>query len=243
VTLLPDTTRVLIPVELPEPEEIAREMVELLGSTRVVLLGWFETPDQISPEQAREEIEDTGAEALARLADTFRDAGVEVDVHHVFTPDLTSSVARVGRESGCDAALLAGPLVSTEQVLVLLREAVQPDEVAAFVGRLARGCSGRFAVVRVVAPGREEDTEEVGREALQRALAEAGIDADRLSLQVAPAEDPEARALELAAEGGHDVVVVPEVGELEEQFLGDFARRVGEAAGAPVLIVRARATS
>jgi hypothetical protein len=243
VTLLPDTTRVLIPVELPEPEEIAQEMIELLGSTRVVLLGWFETPDQISPEQARAEIEDTGADALATLADKFRDAGVEVDVHHVFTPDLTSSVARIGRESGCDAALLAGPLISTDRVLVLLREAVHPQEVADFVGRLALGCRGHFTVVRLTAADEDEAASEVEWRALQGALDDAGIDDDRVSLEQEPAEDAEARGLELAARGEYDVVVVPEVGDLEEQFMSDFARRMGAEAEAPVLVVRARAAS
>lgn len=230
MTLLPPETRILVPVELPEPDDIAQEMVDLLVDTRVVLLGWFETPDQLSPEQARDEIDDTGEERLEALADKFRDAGVETEVRHVFTPDLVDTVGRVAREEGCDAALLNGPLVSYGGIVVLLRDAVAPDPVAPLLARLASASDGPVRLLRSPDARGDEDP-------MASALAEHDVDEDRIEVHYL---DDDGAWGDVKREGD-EVVVIPEVAELEEQIVGDFAREIVGTTEGPVLVVRARA--
>ena len=79
-------SRILVPIRLPEPDDLPDRMVERLGNTRVLLVGWLEVPEQTPPEQAKEELDDTGEEALGRIRERLEEAGAEVDSRVVFTP-------------------------------------------------------------------------------------------------------------------------------------------------------------
>lgn len=233
---LSDKTRVLVPLELPDPEEIPRSVVELLGGTRVVLLGWYEVPEQTPPEQARAAAEDTGAEALEAVAAGFRDAGAEVEVHHVFTPDLVATVQRIGAEQDCDAALISGPAERLERILVVLREGVSGVLVGDLVSDLSARESRTFTVLQI-----SEDAADDGRdwadEVLDR-LEERGVDTDRVETRVETSEDPGARVLEICREGDYDALVVPERGNLEDRLFGSLAERLAWEADVPVLVAR-----
>ena len=59
-----------------EPAPIAPRLTALMGSLKVILVGWYAVPEQTSPEQARDQFEGEAQAALDRTAQAFRDAGV-----------------------------------------------------------------------------------------------------------------------------------------------------------------------
>lgn len=236
MSLFPEKTRVLVPLELPDPEEIPRHLVELLGGTRVLLVGWYQVPEQTPPEQAREEVEDTGEEALEAVAERFRDAGAQVDVRHVFTPDLVATIQRVGAEEACDAALISWPLGRVERVLVVLREGVSAGTVSGLLSDLEEDGERRVTLLQI-----SENEADEGRSWSERVLERLeadGVDTDRVETRVETADDPGSRVLEICRGEDFDVVVIPERGEMEDRLFGSFAEAVGREAELPVLVVR-----
>lgn len=234
--ILPRRSRVLIPLELPDPEPLPEDMIRSLGSLAVLLLGWFETPEQTPPEQARAEVEDSGRKALETMGRRLTEAGAEVETRQVFTPDLLATVQRIGAEEKCDAALLAAPVRKVERVLVLLREGVTARTLVPLLVSLLEGGERRATLLQI---SRDEANE--GRRWSQdvlEALRSEGVDTDRVDTRVQTAEDPAAQALEACREGDFDLALIPERGELEDQLFGSFAHDVATEAPLPVLVVR-----
>ena len=236
MALFSKKTRVLVPLELPEPREISQEMIHLLGSTDVLLLGWYEVPDQTSPEQAREQAEDTGEEVLQSVAKKFEDAGAHVDLHHVFTPDLVETIQRIGAEERCDAALISAPIDRLRRLLVVLREDVAPETVADLLEDILDEESERLTLLQI-----SEDEADEGRKWSEEVLAELeerGIDTDRVETRVETSDDPGRRVAEISKDGDFDVLVVPERGEMEDRLFGSFAEELGREADVPVVVIR-----
>jgi nucleotide-binding universal stress UspA family protein len=234
--LVPARTHVLVPLELPEPREVPTRLVELLAPTRILLVGWYQVPEQTPPEQAREELEETGAEALEAAARRFREAGAEVDARHVFTPDLVDTIRRLGAEEGCEAALLSWPLGELERILVVLREEVRPRTVSRLLGDLKEDDARRVTLLQISEA--EADEGRSWSDRVLEAMEEEGIPTDRVETRVETADDPGRRVLEICRDDDFDVVVVPERGEMEDRLFGSFAETVVREAHVPVLVIR-----
>lgn len=228
---------VLVEVELPEPAEIASRLVELIGSLRVVLLGSYLVPEQTTPEQAQEQLEEECAGTLDRIVERFEEAGADVDARMVFTPDLLDTASRVAREEECDAVLLARPMAKLERVLVPLRGAHNLHPVAGFLGSLLVGSDARITFLHV----QEEDEEEgFGTWVLSEArelLADVGIESDRVETRVIAEDDPVEAVLEEAPD--HDLLVL---GESEPGvpglLFGTFSENVASDVEIPVFVIR-----
>ncbi|MDX1645858.1 MAG: universal stress protein [Longimicrobiales bacterium] len=229
-------TRVLVPLELPEPREISPEMIELLGSADILLLGWYEVPDQTSPEQAREQAEDTGESALETVAQKFEDAGADVDVRHVFTPDLMDTIQRIGAEERCEAALISAPIDRLKRLLVVLREDVRAETVGDLLDDLLREERERVTLLQI-----SEDEADEGREWSDRVLEELerrGVDTDRVATRIETSDDPGGRVLDICREEDFDVLIVPERGEMDDRLFGSFAEKLGRESRLPVVVIR-----
>lgn len=234
--LLSKKARVLVPLQLPDPDDIPQKVIDLLGGTEVLLLGWYEVPEQTPPEQAREEADDTGEDALEAVAGKLRDAGATVEVRHVFTPDLVATVQRIGAEEDCEAALISGPVQSLERILVVLREDVGADLIGGLVADLSAYEPSTITILQI-----SEDDADEGRDwsedVLQR-LDDRGVDTNRVETRVETADDPGERVLAICRDEDFDVLVIPERGEMEDRLFGSFAERVAWEADLPVLVVR-----
>lgn len=234
--LFPARSRVLVPLELPDPEEIPRKMIDLLGGVDVLLVGWVEVPDQTPPEQAKEQMDDTGEETLESVAEKLRDAGAEVETRHVFTPDLVATIQRIGSEELCEGALISGPVHDVERILVVLREDVAPSTVGTFLSDLSEIGSQTVTLLQI-----SEGEADEGRDWSERVLddlSDRGIDTDRVETRVETSEDPGERVLEICRDEEYDVVIIPERGEMEDRLFGSFAEKVGREAELPVLVLR-----
>ncbi|HKK94621.1 MAG TPA: universal stress protein [Longimicrobiales bacterium] len=229
-------SRILVPIRLPEPDDLPDRMVERLGNTRILLVGWLEVPEQTPPEQAKEELDDTGEAALARIRERLEEAGAEVETRHLFTPDLIATIQSVGAEEACDAALIAGPIRAVDRVLVVLRDEPDVDVVARLVADLSEDRPDRVTLLHI-----SEDEADLGRDLSDRvlnALEQQGVDTDRVETRVEASDEPEDRVVDVCREDDVEIVVVPEHGEMEERLFGSFAARLARDADMPVLVVR-----
>lgn len=104
------TVTFLVSLELPDPEPVAPRLARGLADFKVILLGFFEVPDQTTPEQAREQFEGEAESVLdAAAAEAFEAGATVVKQRLVFTADVLETLERVAAEEGCDAVLIPVP--------------------------------------------------------------------------------------------------------------------------------------
>lgn len=236
MTILHRPSRILLTLELPDPDPLPDEVVKLLSSVTVVLLGWLETPEQTPPEQAREELEDDGSRALASAVERLESAGAEVEVHHVFTPSLMASVERMDEEESCDAALLPARSLALDHLLVPVRSSAPATGVARLVAEIAG--ERRVTVLQLVEPGddRGDDAPPWTRD-LGDALVDAGVDPEQVERATEATDDPAAAVMARCRDGGCGLVVLAGPGSLQERMSDDFARQILEEGKVPVLVL------
>ncbi len=229
---------ILVDIELPDPAPLPSELVRVLSSLRVVLLGWFSVPEQTSPAQARDQF---GAEAEATLdevAQRFEAAGTEVTTRLVFTGNEFDTISRVSIEESCDAVLIPGPVEQLRRVLVPLRGIQNVREIAPFVADL---CQDNRADVTLLHILEDEETVASSRDEVLEPAAEMlrdyGIEGSLIELDSVAADDPADTIVEWAGE--HDLAVLGETEpSVREILFGTVPEQIVTTTDTPVIVVR-----
>lgn len=238
--------KVLVSVEVPDPEQISPLLIELNRPMKVCLLGTYLVPEQTAPEQAREQAEPEISTSLDEVAASFDEAGVEVETDLVFVPDRIEAVERTAVERSCHAILLLKPVYSLERILAAVRPGPMATRIINVLADLMQNPKYR-ATLLYVAP-EVEDTEDEGEakreearremDLLKRELVEEeGVDGDRIEMRLAVDDDAESVVEEAARE--HDMVLIGETEpSVRKRIFGDFSRRLADDIDSPVLVVR-----
>jgi nucleotide-binding universal stress UspA family protein len=234
----PSSPTLLIDVELPEPEPMPPALLDLLSDVHVVLLGWYDVPEQTSPEQARDQFAGEAAEALARTARPFEEAGLDVRKRLVFTGSKFDTISRITREEDCDAVYLAGSLDALRRVLVPLRGTQNLGSIAAVVTNIARGGSLEVTLLHVL---EDEEQEAHVHDAVfvpaRATLAEHGTDPDAITARFVEADDPSQTIIDAAVD--HDLIILGESEPtIREILFGTVPKAIARAADIPVVVVR-----
>lgn len=232
--------RVLMPLEVPRPEATPAPNLLAFQRLELLVLGYRLTPEQTSPEQAREEL---GAQARADMdavVHELRSQDVQVSGELVFTPDLSATVRRYIDEHRCHAVLTPGEVSEAKRVLVPVYRPEQIDARLCTILRelaLSGGQQVTFAVVASEEGVAEErrDEAELGRMAL-RCLARTGLARGRIRTTRVPGPDVAAALRSVKEEG--DLVVVAEADPEERGHLFEtLHERLVAAVSGPVLVV------
>jgi nucleotide-binding universal stress UspA family protein len=234
----PTPSSILIDLPLPDPEPAPDALIDLLSSLRVVLVGWYRVPEQTSPEQARDQLEDELQSTLDAIAEPFRAAGGEVDTRLVFTANELDTVSRISTEEQVDAVLVAGPLDTLSRILVPVRGRHNAARIAAFVADLVRNPDAEVTLFHVI---EEEETEERVRadvlEPITELMIDRGIEADAILHEVVTSDAPADTIVERSAD--YDVLVLGETEpSLRDFFFGSVPENIARNAQIPVLVVR-----
>lgn len=228
-----DPLVLLVGVALPEADALGTELIERLGGFHIVLVGWFEVPEQTTAEQARDQVDEEMEAALQAVADRMRAAGAAVETRLVFTDDRLQTMERLNKEIASDVVLLAHAHEAIQHMLVTIRGWPHAERIAQVVARLAEDGTFTVTLLRVQA----EDDEEGGVLAfVADELAAAGVPQDAVTVDQLVADDPAQAILEKAR--AHDLVVV---GASEpstyDKLFGAIPERIASNASVPVMVV------
>lgn len=229
---------ILVEVELPDPTPLSPNLVELLGSLRVVLVGWYAVPEQTSPAQARDQFEGQARSDLQAIAAPFEKAGADVEMHLVFTGDEFDTISRISSEEDCDAVLIPAGMDTLERILVPLRGLRNAHRIAAIVADLVQDGTTDVTILHVLEEG---ETEASAREQVLGPVADRmtgeGIDAGLLRLESVSADDPADMIVERSKE--YDAVVIGETKpSVREILFGTVPEIIAKTADVPILVVR-----
>ncbi|PEN12236.1 universal stress protein [Longibacter salinarum] len=229
---------ILIDVELPDPSPLPPALVKLVSSLRVVIVGWYEVPEQTSPEQAREQFEDEAGDALQEIATPFEEAGADVTQRLVFTGNVFDTVSRISVEENCDAVYIARPAKQLQNVLVPLRGTHNIEEIMAFVADLLKERETKVTMLHVIEKGESE--EKVLSQIIEPARAritDQGIDDAMLSDRLIASDDPADVIIEEAEK--YDLVVLGETEPtIRDILFGTVPERIATNSNVPVMVVR-----
>ncbi|WP_440991592.1 universal stress protein [Haloarchaeobius baliensis] len=226
--------KVLIPVRVLEGQTVPDPLVEFLAPAEIVILGYHVLPEQTPTEQGSMQFEDRAQEAVADIADAFRDAGREVETRVVFTHDRDQTVDRVAEEVGATATLLPNPCGEITDVLVAVRGSIDVSRLADLVASLLVDTEDTVTLWGLT--GGEFDAEAAVEQAAAT-LARRGFDHDRVTVETDAVETPIYDIVARSAE--FDAIVMGEGGPpVLSALFGEDAERVAEGAVAPVLVVR-----
>lgn len=229
---------ILVDIELPDPEPLPPELIRVLSSLRVVLLGWFSVPEQTSPAQARDQFGTEAEATLDEAARQFEEAGADVTTRLVFTGNEFETISRISVEESCDAVLIPGPVEQLRRVLVPLRGIQNVREIAPFVADLCQDGTAEVTLLHIL---EDEETVEASRKDVLEPAAEMmrdhGIKASLLELDSVAADDPADTIVEWA--GNHDLVVLGETEpSVREILFGTVPERIVTSVKIPVIVVR-----
>jgi len=240
MTFFDTKAKLLVDVELPDPDPVPPPLVQLAGTLDVVLVGWYAVPEQTTPEQARDQFEDEASTALNAIADAFRTAGATVQSHLVFTGDELHTIERISDEQDCDAVLIPSPLTRLERILVPLRGVHNAPRIARFVAGLVQDGTADVTLLHVLEE--EEERDAVQHDVLDtvsRMMTEEGIDAGLVRMRIEVADDP-GEAI-MAAAHDYDAVVIGETEpSVADVIFGSVPEQIAHEASIPVIVVRRR---
>lgn len=232
-----DRPSILVPLRVLEGEPLEPGVVELLSGARVVLLGYYEIPDQTAPGQARMQFEDRAQNRLNDLEAQFEDADAVVESTLVFTRDGDETIERVAREEDCVATLLLNPAAAMDDVLVAVRGDPLLDRLAAVAGGLFDDGTTSVTLLNVV---RDEERTADGEALLERVrseLTDAGVDSERIDERVETARRPIRKIVEVSE--AFDAVMLGESDPTVMTVLfGEKSEQVADRFIGPVLVVR-----
>lgn len=229
---------ILVNVELPDPEPLGTRWAELLGSLKIILVGWYAVPEQTSPEQARDAFEGEARAGLDRVAEELRSAGADVHTHLVFTADELDTVERISAEENCDAVLIARPLERLDHVLVPMRGLHNAERISHFVADLMHGDSTDVTLLHVL---EQEETEDVIKQDMLGTVAammvDEGMSARLIHLRLKMADDPGKAIIEAATD--YDLVVIGETEpSVRDVIFGTIPEQIARKVEVPVMVVR-----
>lgn len=228
---------VLVPVAVLEGESIPRTVVDAFASIPVVLLGYYEVPEQTSPEQARDQYQRRAASELEERRSVFEDAGCPVTSRLVFTNDRFETFERVAVEAECDAVLLLNPAPVLERMLVAVRSDINAEYKARLVATVLAGTTIDVTLLHVVPDERDRERGDELLATMADALADAGVGAERVTRSVVVDDSPTEAILEASA--AHDIAVVGESRPSVRRYIfRDRAERIAKRTADPVLVVR-----
>ncbi|WP_411969007.1 universal stress protein [Haloferax sp. YSSS75] len=229
--------RVLVPVAILKGQVIPDQMIRLLSSSTVVLLGYHEIPEQTAPEQAREQFETKAQAELADLVEAFETEGATVETRLVFTHDVDQTIERVATDANCDAVLLSNPAPAIDRIIVPIKEEINVETIAKVVAGVTRQHDADITLFHAVTDEADVADGEALLGRVSDELTVLGIRSDQLSRVVAVAQNP-LQALVEAADT-HDVVVMgEEEPTIRGRLFGETSERVAEQTVGPVLVVR-----
>jgi nucleotide-binding universal stress UspA family protein len=229
--------RILVPLELTDPEPLSETLVDDLASLEVVLLGHYSLPEQTPARVASEQFGDDAQATLDELAGRFREKGSTVETRLVFGKAREATIDRVADEEGCIAELDPAPTEGVERILVPVPDVAEFSRLPAFVGVLCEQSTTAVTLFHVVEGEEDRERGETIVEKTRDGMVESGFDPDLLGTRLAEGDEHDTEIIRVADE--YDAVVMYEAEpRRSDRIFGSLPDRIRNDTGDPVIVVR-----
>jgi nucleotide-binding universal stress UspA family protein len=230
-------SKILVPVDVSDPDPPDSGILEHLRCVNIVILGYYMVPKQTAPAHLKEDHEVEATARLEEIVSQFDTPDHEVEGVLVFTKDQQDSIDRVADQYDCDAILVPGTTTPIDRILVPLRGDVNLDRIVSLVADLERTSEAEITLFHSVAAEADPSRGElILRGAVDR-LADEGIDRNRLYWELSEGGDTQAEIAELAKE--HNLVILGETKpSLRERIIGTALTPILDSVEVPVIVVR-----
>lgn len=228
--------RILLPVEITDPELPPYRLLHAFDGLKLFLLGYKIVPEQTAPEQSREELGKEMSENFREVTDQLEDFGFDVKSEINYTPDIAQSLIRYATEENCHALLLPGQISSLKRLLVPIYNIDQINvRMATILRELAY--SSRLPITIIIV---ENESEEVNADRKERLiheqLAMAGL--KEKQIRISKVEIPNLVKVVNQVAGDEDLLVLIESESDEKQaFIKSSTDKIREAVTSPTLVV------
>jgi len=232
--------RILVPVELPNPNPLPKALLEVFNKFELLLMGYRIVPEQTSPEQSRGEFAEEAERELDQIVKDAEQWAGNVEKDIVFTPDFAHSVDRYVTENHCHSILTAAPISSVERLLLPVYAKSQVNRnLTTILYDLTQ--SSNLPVSLVILTSGERESEEQSnidelRDFAVEQLKQVGLQEDQIRSSRAEVADIANAVAQLSDED--DVVILPEASTTDRnKFFNTLHEDIQEAVECPVLVV------
>ncbi|QDG50291.1 universal stress protein [Persicimonas caeni] len=232
-TLFDDKTKILVPVELPDPQPFAPWLVDFLGALDVHVLGCYLVKEQTSLEQSRDQFEEEARERLDEVVARFQDTGAQTSSTLVFTHDIVETIDRAEAEIDVDLLIRPSEVGKISNLLAVVTDDLHLERVRQCITALLEESVVPVTLLHVMdedAESSEREKESLVLDGLKQRLIEHGLDEDRIETRCLHDADPAERTIEFSRD--YDVVIMDE----NEKKLRDQLLRQTPI---PIIMVRA----
>lgn len=228
---------ILVPVDVSDPDQPDRSILEFLRPVDLVVLGYYPVPKQTAPAQLKEDHEAAAVARLDAIAAEFDSTDHRVEEVLVFTRDPQETIDRIADQHDCDAVLVPGDSGTVDRILVPLRGDVNLERIISLVADLLESSDATVTLFHSVPEGDDPSQGEyILRGAVDR-LREDGIEEARLTWELSDDGDVESGIVSLAAD--HDLVILGETEpSLKDRIIGTTLTPILDDLSRPAIIVR-----
>jgi nucleotide-binding universal stress UspA family protein len=227
---------ILVPLELPDPEQLSPVLIEDLSSLSVVVLGHYDLPEQTPASMAREQFGEAAQATLDEVAERFADAGASVRTRLVFGKDRAAAIQEVAAEEGCVAELDPAPTEEIARILVPIPDVAEFERLPTFIRVLSEDSTQQITLFHVVEGDESRERGEGIVEETRERLIEDGFDADAVDTLVVEGDEHDEEILRVAADYDAVVMYEPE-SSLGDRVFGTLPDRIADETGDPVIVV------
>lgn len=233
--------RVLLPIDVSRSVSDLEIVTETIQSSEVVLLGYWEIPDQSTARQHRNQLEQEAHDRLRTAVNQYM-ASIEVQTRVVFTKDRDRLIDSAVNEYECQSVLVPGAeTISSElsHALVLVKPDADLDMIVRTLSELFAETNIKLLLFHVT--GEENKHLYDAREYMLRGIAdrltELGFDADQIDWEQSTEGDRLDAILSRLA--GYDFVVLGETAPtLREEVFGTVQSTLSEKTDKSQLTIR-----
>ena len=225
----------LIPLEFPDPDPLPSSFIDGFTSCRVILLGLYETPPDMSEdEQQRQRIEANNV--LYSLAHQFVRKGESAEVELTMGQDLATMPTTIAEERDVGAVLVPNPITNLGRVLIAVRDETFADDIERFVGTLDEDPIQHLTLLTVTDSEQTEEDEAM-LSSLREQLIDDGFSKFAVDTTVTVSDDPSFAISQVA--NNHDLLIIGETEQSStERIFGKTYELIADDTDIPVVVVR-----
>lgn len=233
------SSKLLVPIDLPDPEPVSPALLASFANVEVVLVGIYVTPEQTPPRSAETQLGDNAQDALDAVVADMTVRGISVESTLVFTHDREETISQAARNYRCHGVVLPGETdtANMERVLVGLRDARNVESIAAILSDIIETRNVSVELLHVTTKEDDVADRRLMLHGAREVFGEHGLDTSRIDVSVIVAESVPATIGDHAAEA--DVLVLGETEPtIRDRILGETQTNIVAHTERPIILVR-----